>query len=327
MIDMHKKKGKEFMKATKPKVRKKSVKEILIWEAKHNWELYLLIAIPMAYLIIFKYIPMWGVQIAFRNYKPGLGITGSEWVGLEHFIKFFTNYKFKEIMWNTIAISLYSLATFPIPIVFALLLNYARNQRFKKVTQMVTYAPHFISTVVMVGIIVQFLDARSGVINQVIQLFGGSATNFLGYKEYFRHIYVWTDVWQGLGYGSIIYIAALSGVSPELHEAAIVDGASIPQRIWHVDLPSILPTVTIMLILRCGSILSVGYEKIYLMQNSLNLGTSEIISTYVYKQGIASSIPQYSYSTAVGLFVSVVNVIMLLIVNKITDKMSGSSLF
>lgn len=315
------------MKVQKQKGRKKSVKEIILWEAKHNWELYLLIAIPMAYLIIFKYIPMWGVQIAFKNYKPGLGITGSEWVGLEHFRKFFTNYKFKEIMWNTIAISLYSLATFPIPIIFALLLNYARNQHFKKITQMVTYAPHFISTVVMVGIIVQFFDARSGVINQVIQLFGGSATNFLGYKEYFRHIYTWTGVWQGLGYGSIIYIAALSGVSPELHEAAIVDGASIPQRIWHVDLPSILPTITIMLILQCGSILSVGYEKIYLMQNSLNLGTSEIISTYVYKQGIASSIPQYSYSTAVGLFVSIVNVVMLLIVNKITDKLSGSSLF
>lgn len=315
------------MKVQKQKGRKKSVKEIILWEAKHNWELYLLIAIPMAYLIIFKYIPMWGVQIAFKNYKPGLGITGSEWVGLEHFRKFFTNYKFKEIMWNTIAISLYSLATFPIPIIFALLLNYARNQHFKKITQMVTYAPHFISTVVMVGIIVQFFDARSGVINQVIQLFGGSATNFLGYKEYFRHIYTWTGVWQGLGYGSIIYIAALSGVSSELHEAAIVDGASIPQRIWHVDLPSILPTITIMLILQCGSILSVGYEKIYLMQNSLNLGTSEIISTYVYKQGIASSIPQYSYSTAVGLFVSIVNVVMLLIVNKITDKLSGSSLF
>lgn len=315
------------MNVKQQKGGKKSVKEILMWELKHNWELYLLVAIPMAYIIIFKYVPMWGVQIAFRNYKPGLGITGSEWVGLEHFRRFLSNYKFTEILWNTIAISLYSLCTFPIPILFALLLNYVKNQRFKKTVQMVTYAPHFISTVVMVGIIVQFLDARTGVVNQIVELFGGQATNFLAYEEYFRHIYVWTDVWQGFGYSSIIYIAALSGVSPELHEAAIIDGASIPQRIWHVDLPGILPTVSIMLILRCGSILSVGYEKIYLMQNSLNIGTSEIISTYVYKQGIASTLPQYSYSTAVGLFVSIINVIMLLIVNKITDKISGNSLF
>lgn len=306
---------------------KKPLKERLIREMRHNWELYLLVAIPLVYLIVFKYVPMYGVQIAFRDYKVGRGITGGQWVGLKHFIKFFTNYKFEEIMWNTVSISIYSLCTFPLPIILALLLNYVKNQRFKKAVQMVSYAPHFISTVVIVGMITQFLDTRTGVINQVIQLLGGETQNFLANPNYFRHIYIWSGVWQSLGYDSIMYIAALAGVSPELHEAAIVDGANILKRIWHVDLPTILPTVAIMLILRCGSILTVGYEKIFLMQNNLNLSQSEIISTYVYKQGIASSIPQYSYSTAVGLFVSIVNIIMLLIANKLTAKLAGSSLF
>ena len=192
---------------------------------------------------------------------------------------------------------------------------------------MVSYMPHFISTVVMVGIILQFLDVRSGLLNMVLALFGKDPINFMAKPEYFRTIYVFSGVWQSLGYNSIIYIAALAGVSPELHEAAIVDGANIVKRIWHIDLPGILPTISILLIMQCGSILSVGYEKIFLMQNSLNLAVSEIISTYVYKQGIASQIPQYSYATAIGLFVSAVNVIMLLIVNTTTNKLSGSSLF
>jgi len=307
--------------------KKKTLKQRFVKEIKRNWELYLLVAVPLAYLIIFKYIPMWGVQIAFRDYKPGLGILGSEWVGLKHFERFISNYKFKDILWNTISISLYDLCTFPLPIILALLLNYVKHARFKKTVQMVSYAPHFITTVVMVGIIIQFLDARNGVVNRIIQVFGGEAMNFMAYEEYFKHIYIWTGVWQGIGYASIIYISALSGVSPELHEAAIIDGANILQRIWHVDLPGILPTVTIMLIMRCGSILSVGHEKIFLMQNSLNAGASEVISTYVYKQGIASALPQYSYSAAIGLFISLINVVILLIVNKVTDKLSGNSLF
>lgn len=296
-------------------------------EFKRNWSLYLLVAIPVAYLVIFKYIPMYGVQIAFKDYSLAKGITGSPWVGMKYFVKFMSNYQFKTILWNTIAISLYQLLTFPLAIILALLLNYVGKEKFKKSVQMITYAPHFISTVVMVGIIIQFLDARSGVVNQIIAAFGGETKNFMAYPEYFRHIYVWTGVWQGIGYSSIIYIAALSGVSAELHEAAIIDGASIIKRIWYVDIPTILPTIVIMLILQCGSILSVGYEKIYLMQNSLNLSQSEIISTYVYKQGIASAMPQYSYSTAIGLFVSIVNVILLVIVNTITSKLSDTSLF
>ena len=307
--------------------QKKTLKQRFVKEMKRNWELYLLVAIPLAYLIIFKYIPMWGVQIAFRDYKPGLGILRSEWVGLKHFERFISNYKFKDILWNTISISLYDLCTFPLPIILALLLNYVKHAKFKKTVQMISYAPHFITTVVMVGIIIQFLDARNGVVNRIIQVFGGEAMNFMAYEEYFRHIYIWTGVWQGIGYASIIYISALSGVSPELHEAAIIDGANILKRIWHVDLPGILPTISIMLIMRCGSILSVGHEKIFLMQNSLNAGVSEVISTYVYKQGIASALPQYSYSAAIGLFISLINVVILLIVNKVTDKLSGTSMF
>lgn len=296
-------------------------------EIRKNWSLYVMVAIPVAYLILFKYLPMYGVQIAFRDYAPAKGITGSPWVGFKHFAKFINNYQFKQILWNTIAISLYQLLTFPLPIVLAIFLNYVKKERFKKAVQMVSYAPHFISTVVMVGIIIQFLDARSGVVNALITAVGGEAKNFMAYPEYFRHIYVWTGVWQGIGYSSIIYIAALSGVSAELHEAAIIDGANIVKRIWHVDLPAIRPTIVIMLIMQCGSILSVGYEKIYLLQNSLNRNQSEIISTYVYKQGIAASLPQYSYSTAIGLFVSIVNVILLILVNQITKKLGETSLF
>jgi len=196
--------------------KKKTLKQRFVKEIKRNWELYLLVAVPLAYLIIFKYIPMWGVQIAFRDYKPGLGILGSEWVGLKHFERFISNYKFKDILWNTISISLYDLCTFPLPIILALLLNYVKHARFKKTVQMVSYAPHFITTVVMVGIIIQFLDARNGVVNRIIQVFGGEAMNFMAYEEYFKHIYIWTGVWQGIGYASIIYICferCISGVA------------------------------------------------------------------------------------------------------------------
>ena len=307
--------------------KKRSLPASIAREFRKNWGLYLLVSIPLLYLILFKYWPMYGVQIAFRNYSPARSIENSPWVGWKYFEKFMTNYKFRSILLNTILISLYSLATFPLPIVLAILLNYVKRERFKKTVQMVSYMPHFISTVVMVGIILQFLDARSGLLNMITALFGQEAVNFIAKPEYFRTIYVFSGVWQSLGYNSIIYIAALSGVSPELHEAAIVDGANILKRIWHIDLPGIMPTISILLIMQCGSILSVGYEKIYLLQNNLNLSVSEIISTYVYKQGIAATMPQYSYATAIGLFVSVVNVVMLIIVNSLSNKLSGSSLF
>lgn len=308
---------------------KKSFKQRVAMELRRNWELYLMVSVPLVFLFIFKYIPMYGIQIAFRNYRISDGFSGSAWVGLKHFKRFLAYPKFKTIVWNTLAISLYSLCMFPLPVILALLLNYVKpkHTRFKKTVQMATYLPHFISTVVIVGMLIKFLDARNGMINMIVKLFGGEAKNFLAYPEYFRHIYVWSGEWQGVGYASVLYISALAAVPVDLHEAAIIDGANIRQRIWNVDLPCIMPTVAIKLILACGSILSVGYSKIYLMQNNLNIGASEIISTFVYKQGLGSDLPQYSYATAINLFVAIINMIMLLIVNKITDKMSGNSLF
>lgn len=308
---------------------KKSFGQKAARELRRNWQLYVMVAVPLVFLFIFKYVPMYGVQIAFRDYKIGDGFLGSKWVGLKHFKKFLSYYKFKDILWNTLSISLYNLCVFPLPVILALLLNYVRPKHtaFKKTVQLVTYMPHFISTVVIVGMLIKFMDARSGMINMIVELFGGEPKNFLAYPGYFKHIYVWSGEWQGIGYASVLYISALASVPLEHHEAAIMDGANIRQRIWHVDLPYIMPTVAIKLILACGSILSVGYSKIYLMQNNLNIEASEVISTYVYKQGLGRSVPQYSYSTAVNLFVAIINLIMLLIVNKITDKMSGNSLF
>lgn len=309
------------------KPRKTTLVQSVQREIYKNWSLYLLVAVPVIYLIIFKYIPMYGVQIAFRRYQPVYGIEGSPWVGLDYFEQFMTNYKFWDIIRNTLSISVYSLLTFPLSIILAVLLNYIPFRKFQKTVQLVSYAPHFISTVVMVSMILQFLDTRTGLVNALITALGGEAINFMGRKDLFYHIYVWSGVWQGVGYASIIYIAALAGVSPELHEAAIMDGATIMKRVWHIDLPSILPTVMIMFIMQCGTVMSVGYEKVYLMQNSMNLEVSEVIDTYVYKQGLTSTMPKYSYSTAVGLFVSIINVILLVTVNTIAKKVSGSSLW
>ena len=286
-----------------------------------------MLLIPVAILLLFKYAPMYGVQIAFRNYKITRGIDASEWVGFKYFTKFFNSYQFGSILKNTLSINFYALATFPISLIFAIILHYLTNARFKKTIQMISYAPHFISRVVMCSMIIQFLDARSGLINSFLKIFGVAPVNYMAKPEYFYSIYVWSDVWQHLGYDSIIYIAALAGVSQELHEAAIVDGASVVKRIWYIDIPSILPTFCILLILRCGQLLNLGYEKILLLQNNLNLDVSQVISTYTYQIGLASSKPQYSYAAAIGLFTSACNMIMLVTVNRITRKLSGSSLF
>lgn len=295
------------------------------WYRHHS--LYVMLLLPLSCIILFKYVPIYGIQIAFRDYKITSGITTSPWVGLENFQRFLESYMFAEIMRNTIRINLYSLVLFPLPLIFALLINYMPSRRFKKSIQTVSYAPHFISTVVICAMILQFTDPRNGLINAIIVKFGGQEVNLIAKPEYFASLYVWTGEWQRLGYSSIIYVSALAGVSPELHEAAIMDGASILKRIWHVDIPTILPTFCILLVLRCGSLLGVGYEKVYLLQNNLNLEASEVISTYTYKIGIASSSPEYSYSTAIGQFVSVINVTMLMIVNYISRRLSGSSLW
>lgn len=286
-----------------------------------------MLLIPMAILIIFKYAPMYGVQIAFRDYKITRSIEASQWVGLKFFKKFFESYQFGSVLKNTLVINFYSLATFPLSLIFALILHYLSAPKFKKTVQMVSYAPHFISRVVMCSMIIQFLDARSGLINSFLAVFGVEPVNYMSKPDYFYGIYVWSDVWQQLGYNSIIYVAALAGVSPELHEAAIVDGASVVKRIWYIDIPSVLPTFCILLIMRCGQLLNLGYEKILLLQNNLNKDVSQVISTFSYEIGIAASKPQYSYAAAIGLFTSVINMIMLVAVNQITKKLSGSSLW
>lgn len=294
---------------------------------RRNWSLYLLVLVPVVYLILFKYWPMYGAQISFRDYQPAKGILQSPWVGWKHFKTFFNSYLFWKIIKNTLMISLYGLATFPLPVILAILINYMPSKGMKKTVQMVSYAPYFISTVVMVGMILQFLDSREGVINAMLNSLGLKSINFMGRSQYFYGVYTWTGVWQTIGYNSIIYIAALSGVSPELHEAATMDGATILKRIWHIDLPTILPTVVIMLVLNCGNLLNVGYEKAYLMQNTLNLTASETIQTYVYKQGLANDISNYSYASAIGMFVSVINLVLLMTVNRISRSLSGSSLW
>nr|WP_248931130.1 ABC transporter permease subunit [Paenibacillus hamazuiensis] len=292
------------------------------------WRLYVLIALPVLYIIIFKYVPMYGAQIAFKNFVVTKGIMGSEWVGFKHFDRFFHSYDFWRIMSNTIILSAYNLiAGFPFPIILALALNYVKNRLFKKSVQMITYAPHFISVVVMVGIILEMLDPRIGIVNSILKALGMEPVNFMGKPEYFKSIYVWSGIWQSVGFSCIIYLAALSGIDPALHEAAVVDGASKLRRMWHIDLPGIMPIAIIMLIMNTGHMLDVGFEKVLLMQNPLNVRTSEVIDTYVYKVGLASQAMNYSYSSAIGLFKSVINLILLVAVNKIAQKTKQASLW
>ncbi len=293
---------------------------------KGNWDLLLFCLPGMILTIIYHYIPIYGVQIAFRNYKAKKGIWGSDWVGLKNIERFFNSAQAWPTIRNTLVLSLYSLvAAFPIAVILALLLNSFRHKRYRKVIQAVTYAPHFISTVVMCGMLILFLSPRLGVVNTVIRSLGGESINFMGKSYMWRHIYVWSGIWQSMGWSSVIYFAALSGVSPEYHEAAIVDGATKFQRVLHIDLPFLAPTMTMLLILNCGSILSIGFEKAYALQNDLNMGVSEIISTYVYKVGLINR--DISFSTAIDLFNSVVNSILLISVNAITRKLSENSLW
>ena len=293
---------------------------------KANWTLYIMVSLPLLYLIIFCYVPMAGVQLAFKDYRVSQGIWGSPWIGLYNFERFFRSYKFGLLLKNTILVNVYSLvAGFPIPVIFALLLNYLRRKRFKKILQMVSYAPYFISTVVMCGMIIIFLDADTGIINKLMQLVGMNPVQFMGEAKYFKSIYVWSSVWQGMGWASIIYIAALSGVDYQLHEAAIIDGASKVQRIFHVDLPSIKPTIVMLLILQIGSLMSVGFEKVFLLQNQMNIASSDVLSTYVYRVGLVDN--DYGYSTAVGLFNSVINMLLLVSANKIAKMTVKESLW
>ena len=293
-----------------------------------NWGLYLLLLPALTLLICFTYKPMYGVLIAFKEYKPVKGILGSAWADpwYKYFKKFFDSFQFKTTIRNTLVITLYSmLVMFPLPIVLALGVNQLKNRTYRKIFQTVTYMPHFISTVVMVGLLTLLLSPGSGLLGAICGMLGIEAPNFLGQPSAFKHLYVWSDVWQHVGWDSIIYIAALSSVYPSLYEAATVDGATNLQKIKYVDIPMLVPTAVIMLIMRFGSLMSLGFEKVYLMQNDLNLTASEVISTYVYKIGIINV--QYSYSAAINLFSTVINFILLVLVNQISKKVSDNSLW
>lgn len=315
--------GRGFMISTSKKNNTKRPMAVI-----NNWQLYLMLLLPLIYIVVFAYVPMYGAVIAFKKFSPALGILGSPWIGFDQFYRFVTHPNFISLLKNTLYLSLYSIiAGFPLPILFALFLNAIRNRHFKKTVQMITYIPYFISTVVLIGIIFQFFNPRIGPLSQILAYFSGQPVDIFRNPNNFAHIMVWSGVWQGLGFNSIIYLSILSGVSPELHEAAVIDGASRWNRIWHIDFTSLLPTATIFLIMSIGGILSTGYEKILLFQNNLNLSVSEVIDTYAYKIGIISSIPDASYATAIGLFKSVIGFILIIIVNKISNKINDSGIW
>ncbi|MBP8989220.1 MAG: sugar ABC transporter permease [Clostridia bacterium] len=297
------------------------------WQAiKKNYDLYIFLLPTVLYFLIFRYGPMYGIQIAFKDFIATHGIWGSPWVGFEHFRRFFNSFQFKAVLINTIALSFYTLFFgFWPPILLALMLNQVGNEKFKRFVQTVTYAPHFISVVVVVSMLFAFLALRNGLVNIAIRALGGEAIDFMGSARWFRTIYVLSDIWQNMGWSSIIYIAALSGISPELHEAAIIDGANRIQRIWHIEIPGILPTIIILLILRSGSIMNVGFQKVFLMQTPLNMSVSQVISTYVYQIGLINA--DFSFATAVDLFNSVINFAIIITVNAISRRLSETSLW
>ena len=291
-----------------------------------HWQLYVLLAPAIIYLIVFKYWPMYGVQIAFRNYNPIDGFMGSEWVGLEHISRFLHSFQFTRVFFNTIAINVLGLVFgFPVPIILALLINKLGSRRLKAFIQTVLFSPAFISTVVVVGMLFVLLSPRSGLVNNLIGLAGGTPINFMNEEGWFRPIYVLSDIWQNAGFSMIIYLVALAAIDPSLHEAARVDGANRWQRMWHIDLPGIRPVISIMFILAVGNLLNIGFEKALLMQTDLNLGASQIIQTYVYDVGLKSA--QFSYSAAISLFNSVLNMILLLVFNQVAKRAGQTSLF
>lgn len=307
------------------KIKRFAVK--LKLDIRKNIGLYLLILPAFALLILFAYVPMYGVVLAFKDYDSTLGILHSPWVGWENFERFFSSYYVSEVIFNTLLISIYSLVVgFVFPIGFALLLNCIDNIRFKKIVQMVSYAPYFISTVVIVAMLNAFFNPSTGILNNFLHLFNPDASfDLISSPAAFKSLYVWSGLWQSLGWSCIIYIAALSGVNPELYEAATIDGATKLHKIWYIDIPSIMPTMITLLILSLGNVLSVGFEKVYLMQNADNISSSEVISTYVYQKGILSS--DYGLGTAVGLFNSFINFALLASANFIAKKLTGYSIW
>ncbi len=308
-------------------MKRKPIGRTLAKEIAYNGQLYLLSLPAILYFLIFCYFPMYGVQIAFKDFNPVLGIVGSHWNGFKQFVRFFNSYQFTLVFKNTIGLSLYSLiAGFPIPIIISLFLNQMRSRSFKKIVQTVTFAPHFISIPAMVGMLIIMLSPNTGILNKLISfLVGKDAGVIIGNTAVFSSLYVWSGIWQHMGWEAIIYIAVLTSVNPELYQAAEIDGAGKWRKILSIDIPAVIPTAITLLILNSGRILSVGFEKVFLMQNSMNVSVSEIISTYVYKVGLIGA--DYSYSAAIGLFNSLINLVILLLVNSIARKTSDVSLW
>lgn len=295
-------------------------------QIRRHWQLYLLLLIPIAFLIVFKYVPIASLQIAFRDYNPGVGVWQSKWVGFKHFMNFFRSHEFGRLLSNTLILGLLTvLINIPCPIILALSINSCRKRSVGKTAQMITYAPYFISTVIVVTMVTQFLAVRGGMLNNIRDLFGLDPVNLMASAKAFRPIYIISHIWQQTGYNAVIYIAALASVSPELYEAAMIDGASIMQRIIYIDLPAIVPVAVILLIMNCGNIINVSYDKVLLLQNPMNMETADVINTYVYRMGISSG--QYSYSSAIGMFNSVLAILMLLITDFTAKKVSDISLF
>lgn len=291
-----------------------------------TWQFWAIILIPLVLVFVFNYIPMFGVIIAFEDFSPRKGILGSDWVGLKYVIQFLTSQSSTKVIKITFILGIYQLIfTFPVPIILAVSLNECRSRHIKKFVQLITYAPYFISTVVLVGILMQVTDMRIGIINRIIGIFNIGPINFFGDKDLFRGLFVGSGIWQTMGYSAVIYLASLAGVSMELKEAAICDGANRLKRICHVDIPGIFPTIVTMFIFNCGNIINIGFEKAYLMQNSVNMPKSELISTFVYKVGLSNA--NYSFATAAGLFNSVISFVLLIIVNQISKKLTDTSLF
>ena len=310
------------------KTEKTSFGGNLLYDLKKNGQLYTMIIIPLAYLLVFKYYPMYGAQIAFKDYIITKGILGSSWIGFDHFERFLKNPQFWRYVVNTVYLSMYSLLVFfPLQIIFALGLNYVKTKFVKKAVQMVSYLPHFISVVIVVSMMNLLFDNRTGVLDRILEFVSGREVNILGDPAHFRSLYVWSGVWQNLGWSSILFVSALAGVDPSLHEAAMIDGANKWQRAWHVDIMSIIPTIAITFIMSFGNVLTVSFDKVFLMQNATNLKMSEVLSTYEYKIGIGGAFPAYSYSTAIGLTSAAVTFVLVMTVNRISKKLTETGLW
>lgn len=293
---------------------------------KNNWQLYLFVLPAVIYFIIFNYLPLYGIQIAFKDYKAVQGIAGSAWVGLKHFKKFFEAYYFQRLLINTFVLNIfYLICSFPIPILLAILLNRIRNKKLQRTIQTTIYVPYFISTIVLAGMMYIFLSPSSGIFNFAREAFGLAPIDFMSDEEMFRPIYIISGIWQSAGYGTILYIATLTGVDPSLYEAAEIDGANIWQKIRYIDLPTLIPTAMMVFILDCGKILSSNTDKVLVMQTPGNTPTSDIIGVYVYNVGLGSG--QFSYTAAIGLFVNIINFILIIVVNKLAKKSANVGLF